>query len=143
LRICAFSRAVWSINADLSAVIISGIYRQSVSDLCRGDLGALADTLSIDVRASVFFLIIAVSTMIFVSSVGNPITTLRRRTDRGSMSTGTGLLGAIDTVFFAVTAYFYRYWKLVASCSIIGSCLNANTITGLCCSINPGARIRS
>ena len=28
------------------------------------------------------------------------------------MSTGAGLLDAIDTVFSAVTAYFYRYWKL-------------------------------
>lgn len=143
MRICAFSRAVWSINADLSAVIISGIYRQSVPDLCRGGPGALADTLSIDVRESVFFLIIAVSTMIFVSSVGNPITTLRRRNDRGSTFTGAGLLDAIDTMLSIVNSYLYRYWKLAASCSIIGSCLNTNTITGLYCSINPRARIRS
>lgn len=28
------------------------------------------------------------------------------------MSTGAGLLGAIDTVISAVTACFYKYWKL-------------------------------
>ena len=41
------------------------------------------------------------------------------------MSTGAGLLGAIDTVFFAVTAYFYRYWKL-------GSKLFSNRILPEC-----------